>query len=83
MELNYVFCEWVLYNGTAPEQKTENAQKWLKFNISATFKFLFKQIFCLFIFCLINKLFKIIELVRGSDHFIDKLRAVDIKSTAL
>ncbi len=31
MELNYVFCEWVLYNGTAPEQKTENAQKWLKY----------------------------------------------------
>lgn len=31
MELNYDFCEWVLYNGTAPEQKTENAQKWLKY----------------------------------------------------
>ncbi|MBQ7203408.1 MAG: hypothetical protein IJS03_05245 [Eubacterium sp.] len=23
---NFVFCEWELYIGTAPEQKTENAK---------------------------------------------------------
>ena len=25
-EINFVFCEWVLYVGTAPEQKTESAK---------------------------------------------------------
>ena len=25
-EINFVFCEWELYNGTAPEQKTESAK---------------------------------------------------------
>lgn len=24
--MNFVFCEWVLYVGTAPEQKTESAK---------------------------------------------------------
>ena len=27
MELNFVFCEWELYDGTAPEQKTKNAKR--------------------------------------------------------
>lgn len=40
MELNSVFCEWELYNGTAPEQKAENAQKSQKFDVSATFNFI-------------------------------------------
>ena len=26
-EINFVFCEWELYVGTAPEQKTESAKK--------------------------------------------------------
>ena len=26
-EINFVFCEWELYNGTAPEQKTKSAKK--------------------------------------------------------
>ena len=26
-EQNFVFCEWELYIGTAPEQKTESAKK--------------------------------------------------------
>ena len=25
-EINFVFCEWELYVGTAPEQKTESAK---------------------------------------------------------
>ena len=25
-EINFVFCEWELYAGTAPEQKTESAK---------------------------------------------------------
>ena len=25
-EINFVFCEWELYNGTAPEQKTKSAK---------------------------------------------------------
>lgn len=27
MEQNFVFCEWVLYISTAPEQKTKNAKR--------------------------------------------------------
>ena len=38
MELNFVFCEWELYVGTAPEQKTENAKKRLGFDAQAIFK---------------------------------------------
>lgn len=48
MELNSVFCEWELYDGTAPEQKAGNAQKWLKFDVSAIFKFPIKQKLYLF-----------------------------------
>ena len=43
MEMNFVFCEWELYVGTAPEQNTKSAQKWLKFDVSATF--LYNNIF--------------------------------------
>ena len=28
-EINFVFCEWVLYDGTAPEQKTKSAKNGL------------------------------------------------------
>ena len=28
-EINFVFCEWELYDGTAPEQKTESAKNGL------------------------------------------------------
>lgn len=40
MGLNSDFCEWELYDGTAPEQKAGNAQKWLEIDVTATFKIL-------------------------------------------
>ena len=36
-EINFVFCEWVLYVGTAPEQKAKSA----KSGLNITFKPLF------------------------------------------
>ena len=36
-EINSVFCERVLYVGTAPEQKTESAKRWLERSVQATF----------------------------------------------
>ena len=58
MELNSVFCERELYDGTAPEQKAENAQKRLKFDVSAAFKFVaaIKFFACLFL-CFVGKVF--------------------------
>lgn len=38
MELNFVFCEWELYNGTASEQKTKNAKRRINSNVYAAFK---------------------------------------------
>ncbi len=40
MELNFVFCEWELYDGTAPEQKTENAKKGLNSMFKPFFRIL-------------------------------------------
>ena len=36
-EINFVFCEWELYDGTASEQKTESAKKRLEHYVQATF----------------------------------------------
>ncbi len=38
MELNFVFCEWELYIGTASEQKTKNAKRRINSNVYAAFK---------------------------------------------
>lgn len=38
MELNFVFCEWELYIGTASEQKTKNAKRRINANVYAAFK---------------------------------------------
>ena len=43
-EITFVFCEWELYVGTAPEQKTESA----KSGLNTTFKPLFYK--CIFDF---------------------------------
>ena len=43
-EINFVFCEWVLYVGTASEQKTESA----KSGLNVVFKLLFYK--CIFDF---------------------------------
>ena len=36
-EINYVFCEWVLYVCTAPEQKTKSAKKRQGLDVLAVF----------------------------------------------
>ncbi len=37
---NIVFCEWVLYDGTAPEQKTKNAQNTNRLDACEYFHFI-------------------------------------------
>ena len=32
-EINFVFCEWELYDGTAPEQKTKSAKNGLDLSL--------------------------------------------------
>lgn len=38
MELNFVFCEWELCDGTASEKKTKNAKRRINSNVYAAFK---------------------------------------------
>ena len=73
-EINFVFCERVLYVGTAPEQKTESA----KSGLNITFKPLFYK--CIFDFILARAsplptslLYDNLSTARFS-HFIDSLR---------
>ena len=73
-EINFVFCEWELYVGTAPEQKTESA----KSGLNITFKPLFYK--CIFDFisaraspCPTSLLYDNLSTARFS-HFIDSLR---------
>lgn len=40
---NFVFCEWVLYEGTAPEQKTKNAQNTNRLDACEYFHFIGKS----------------------------------------
>ena len=37
-EQNFVFCEWELYDGTAPEQKTKSAKSAVDIEFTALFK---------------------------------------------
>lgn len=75
-EINFVFCERVLYVGTAPEQKTESA----KSGLNTTFKPLFYK--CIFDFilaraspCPTSLLYDNLSTARFS-HFIDSLKCV-------
>ena len=40
-ELDFVFCERVLYNGTAPEQKTKSAKHAQAVRVFCLFQYLF------------------------------------------
>ena len=74
-EINFVFCEWELYVGTASEQKTEST----KSGLSTTFKPLFYK--CIFDFisaraspCPTSSLYDNFSAAWFS-HFIDSLKS--------
>ena len=77
MELNFVFCERDLYDGTAPEQKTENAKNGLNPMFKPFFRMLHQYNVGRMVSAPTISISVKLFLLRGSDHFIDSLSIAD------